>query len=67
MLSINVFIGGQSYHFETKDYGLYGFIECLQNVDRWNTKLITFHDELSNVGVSISPLSSIITYKEKIK
>nr|DAP29878.1 MAG TPA: hypothetical protein [Bacteriophage sp.] len=29
-----------------------------------NTKLITFFDEYNNVDVSISPLNSIITYKE---
>lgn len=64
MLSINVIMGGQSYHFKTKSYGLYGFVECLNNVDKGNTKIVTFHDEINNVDVSISPLSSIITYKE---
>jgi len=40
------------------------FKECLCSVGLGNTKLITFFDEYNNVDVSISPLSSIITYKE---
>lgn len=64
MLSINVLMGGQSYHFETRDFGLDGFKECLYHVYVGDTKLITFYDEISRVYVSVSPLSSIITYKE---
>lgn len=64
MLSIIVSIGGETYLFATKQYNVGSFKECLYNVDNGNTKLITFFDEYNKVEVSISPLSSIITYKE---
>ena len=64
MLSINVFLGGESYHFATKQHSVASFKECLCDVGVGNTKLVTFYDENNKVNVSVSPLSSIITYKE---
>lgn len=64
MLYINVVNGGETYYFATKQHSKESFKECLCSVGLGNTKLITFFDEYNNVDVSISPLSSIITYKE---
>lgn len=64
MLSIIVSNGGETYYFATKQHNKESFKDCLCNVDLGNTKLITFFDEYNNVDVSISPLNSIITYKE---
>lgn len=64
MLYINVVNGGEVFFYKTKQHNKESFKECLCSVGLGNTKLIIFHDEYNNVDVSISPLNSIITYKE---
>ena len=64
MLYINVVNGGEVFFYKTKQYDVESFKECLCSVGLGNTKLITFFDEYNNVDVSISPLNSIIIYKE---
>lgn len=65
MLYVNVISGGEVFYYKTKQYNKESFKECLHNVGLGNTKLIIFHDEYNDVDVSISPLSSVITYREE--
>lgn len=66
MLQVKVINGGEVFVFVTKQYNVESFKECLGNVDYGNTKLITFFDEYNKNNVSISPLSSVILYKEEL-
>lgn len=65
MLIVKIINGGKTYCFATKQHNEESFKECLYNVGLGNTKLIIFHDEYTQIDVSVSPLSSVILYKEE--